>query len=155
MAAFTAQLPNVMSQLGGLLGSSATGSAGLNVQSRATFTLGNKRAVQKKETQKHVALPHRKHASNWFNTPAAVVPGFDHSGGIHNQFQWNNFSPNFQVNCGQLSWHSVRLGCCSFPEQISERKALYTDNSSLAKLSAELWHCDCKRKTQLLFLLNC
>ena len=83
-------MPNVMHQLNGLLGSSATGPTGLNtVQSRATVTLGNKRIAQKKEVQKqnHVfpqrassAAPVAQQPANWFQT------GFE---------QWNNLRPNF------------------------------------------------------------
>ncbi len=114
MAAFTAQLPNVMSQLGGLLSTSATGPAGLNVQSRATFTLGNKRVVQKKEIQKQNFLPQRKHASNWFDSPASAVPGFDNNGGNHNHFQWNNFRPNVnKVSCGSARGTPVTLDVSS------------------------------------------
>jgi len=126
MAAFTAQLPNVnvMAQLGNLLSSSATGSAGLNVQSRATFTLGNKRIVQKKELQNQNLLPQRKHASNWFDSPASAVPGFDYNGGIHNQFPWNNFKPNLnKVGCGPALvalWPPRMLLCIQ-----SERRDLF------------------------------
>ena len=100
MAAFTAQLPNVMSQLGtSIMNSAATGgTAGLNAQSRATLTLGNKqRVVQKKEAGKQVHFGQRP--ERWFDNPGRPVPEFEHPVGLQSHVQWNNHprQSSFQV----------------------------------------------------------
>ena len=100
MAAFTAQLPNVMSQLGtSIMNSAATGgTAGLNAQSRATLTLGNKqRVVQKKEAGKQLHFGQRP--ERWLDTPGRPVPEFENLVGLQSHVQWNGHprQSNFQV----------------------------------------------------------
>lgn len=107
MAAFTAQLPNVMSQLGtSIMNSAATGStAGLNAQSRATLTLGNKqRVVQKKEAGKQVHFGQRP--ERWLDTPGRPLPEFENLVGLQSHAQWNSHprQSSFQVRltCSRL-----------------------------------------------------
>lgn len=90
MAAFTAQLPNVMSQLGAnIMNTAATGgTAGLNAQSRATLTLGNKqRVVQKKELSKQFNF--RQRPGNWVDNQRRLTPGFENFVNLPGYIQWN------------------------------------------------------------------
>lgn len=90
MAAFTAQIPNVMSQLGNsIMNSAATGGpAGLNAQSRATFSLGNQqRIIQKQERPKQLHFAQKP--VRWVDKRSVPVPEFENPGGFQSHIQWN------------------------------------------------------------------
>lgn len=98
MAAFTAQLPNVLSQLGGAVAGPGTTGTGINVSSRATITLGNKPFLDRKASQKNYSVKQSK--QNRLGAPgAATATGLD-AAALTARYAWaGNLSANdFQVS---------------------------------------------------------
>lgn len=79
MAAFTANMPNILAQL-----AQTAGSAGINVQSRATITLGNRPVLQRR------SKGHVQRGREWEHTHDVVsTADFDSFRGISAQ-NWTN-----------------------------------------------------------------
>ena len=102
MAAFTAQIPNIMSQLGNsIMNSAATGgTSGLNAQSRATISslqTNKPRIIKQQERPKHLNFQQRP--IRWIDNRSSLAPEFDFSGSLATQGQWNRqtLPSNFRV----------------------------------------------------------
>ena len=86
MAAFTAQLPNVLGQLGAAVAGTTTAGTGLNASSRATITIGNKPFLERK-AQKNLALSHRGQGRG-HEAPAAAAAATLDASAFASRYAW-------------------------------------------------------------------